>query len=316
MYKVAKGIDVYYDNKKGMPNIIFFSNGNQEYYNTGAMLFEIIRDEAIYLLTDKVENMIKAFPDYKVALTPESITECFKWLYETVEDENLPVATELFRSGFSEILRDMLGHVNSVDAFNCVGDLFMVCYEEFFSQVKTFAVFVDCISAYASGNADDFQKEVAEDYVITEEDYDEYYTQKCNVRHIKGQVRVKTHNITNLLQLLVFEICRLKKEGKVFKQCANCGRYFVPVKRRDSIYCHEQSPQKPEKLCCEIGPQIKRIERRKNDPDEHNYHNSACRLHNAIRRAKSNGDEDTGYYKEQLEKEVGKYRTLKERGRD
>ena len=316
MYKVAKGIDVYYENKKEMPNIIFFSNNNQEYYNTGAMLFEAIRDEAIYLLTDKVENMIKAFPDYEVALTPESITACFKWLYETVEDENLPVVTELFRSGFSDILRDMLGHVNSVDALNCVGDFFMVCYEDFFSQIQTFAVFVDCISAYASGNADDFQKEVAEAFVITEENYDEYYAQKCNVRHIKGQVCVKTHNITNLLQLLVFEICRLKKEGKILKQCANCGRYFIPVKRRDSIYCHEQSPQKPEKLCCEIGPQIKRIERRKNNPNEHNYHNSTCRLHNAIRRAKKNEDVDTRYYKEQLEKEVGKYRVLKENGRD
>ena len=59
MYKVAKGIDVYYENKKEVPNIIFFSNDNQKYYNTGAMLFEAIHDEAIYLLTDKVENMIK-----------------------------------------------------------------------------------------------------------------------------------------------------------------------------------------------------------------------------------------------------------------
>lgn len=316
MYKVAKGIDVYYENKKGMSNIIFFSNGNHEYYNTGAMLFEAIRDEAIYLLTDKVENMIKAFPDYKVALTSESITACFKWLYETVEDENLPVVTELFRSGFSEILRDILRHENSVDTFDCVGDFFMVCYEEFFSQVQAFAVFVDCISANASGNADDFQKEIAEAFVIAEEDYDEYYTQKCNVRHIKGQVCVNTHNITNLLQLLVFEICRLKKEGKIIKQCANCGRYFIPVKRRDSIYCHEQSPQKSEKLCCEIGPQIKRIERRKKDPDEHNYHNSTCKLHNAIRRAKSKGDVDIKYYKEQLEKEVSKYKDLKENGGD
>ena len=34
------------------------------------MLFEFISDGAIYLMTDKVENMIKAFPDYKVANYP------------------------------------------------------------------------------------------------------------------------------------------------------------------------------------------------------------------------------------------------------
>ena len=312
MYKIAAGIDVYYENKKEISNIIFFSNGNYEYYNAGEMLFEFISDGAIYLMTDKVENMIKAFPDYKVALTHESITEYFKWLYETVEDENMPVVTELFRSGFSEIIRDVLGQINSVDAFNCVGEFFMVCYKEYFAQVQSFAVFTDSISAYASGNADDWQKEVAEAFNVVAESYDDYYTQKCNVRHIKGQVCVKMHNITNLLQLLIFEICRLKKEGKIFKQCVNCGRYFIPAKRKDSIYCHEQSPQNSEKMCSEIGPQVKRIKKRKSDLNELNYHNNTYKLYNAVRRAKEKGDAESmvKHFKNQIEKEVGKYRDL------
>ena len=64
---------------------------------------ELIRDDAIYMVTTKVENMIKAFPDYNTVVSEESVTNGFKWLYGTIEDEELPVATELFRGCFNEL---------------------------------------------------------------------------------------------------------------------------------------------------------------------------------------------------------------------
>ena len=99
------------------------------------------------------------------------------------------------------------------------------------------------------------------------EQWYECYTRKCSVRHIKGNVSVQTHRIRNYLQLLVFEMCRMKKEKKVIKQCLCCGRYFIPSKRMDSMFCQLPSINNPKKTCAEIGPQIKRQERRKLDPE-------------------------------------------------
>ncbi len=55
-------------------------------------------------LTTKVENMIKVFPNYNAEASVDNVTDGFKWLYGTIEDEELPLATELFRGCFNEVI--------------------------------------------------------------------------------------------------------------------------------------------------------------------------------------------------------------------
>ena len=43
------------------------------------MLFEVIGDEATYMITEKAGNMIKAYPGYQDSLTAESITVVMRW---------------------------------------------------------------------------------------------------------------------------------------------------------------------------------------------------------------------------------------------
>ena len=62
MFEIGHGIEVYYENKKEVRNTVFFPDGTYSYYGTGGMLFEVIGDEATYMITEKVGNMIKAYP--------------------------------------------------------------------------------------------------------------------------------------------------------------------------------------------------------------------------------------------------------------
>ncbi len=55
---------MFYSNKMEVRNTVFFQDGTYAYYDTGGMLFEQISDEAIYLTTEKVINMIRAYPRY------------------------------------------------------------------------------------------------------------------------------------------------------------------------------------------------------------------------------------------------------------
>ena len=43
------------------------------------------------------------------------------------------------------------------------------------------------------------------------------------------------------------------KLGLVVKRCANCGKYFVPLRRSDTIYCDRSSPYNPSRTCKEDG---------------------------------------------------------------
>lgn len=309
MNEVAHGINVYYNNQKDISNLVFFPDSKSTYYDDGAMLFEVIGDDSIYMLTEKVENMIKAFPDKQLSVTPDSITDGFKWLYGTIEDEELPVATELFRSNFNDVLQQEIVQMYSPNDFNTVEDFYLACYALYMEYIKTFCVFVQAIAADASGVSDEFQHIVAEVFISSANDLYNYYAKKCSVRREDVYASIETVQITNFLQLLIFEYCRMKKSRKVIKECANCGRLFIPTGRVDAIYCPLLAPGYPDKTCKEVGAQLKRAEKRRSDSKEHKHHNTTCRLYNVIRRSREKGDSDDviSHYQRQIDNEMKRY---------
>lgn len=68
----------------------------------------------------------------------------------------------------------------------------------------------------------------------------------------------------------LFEILKCKCQ---IKKCANCGKYFIPFNRSDSIYCDRQSPQDKLKNCKEYGAQRTYLENLKNNEAAHLYRN-------------------------------------------
>lgn len=71
--------------------------------------------------------------------------------------------------------------------------------------------------------------------------------------------------IKSSLSLLLFEISHSIQLNQEFTRCSNCGHIFVPEGRSDAIYCLYPSPQNKNKTCREIGAQVARANKEKND---------------------------------------------------
>lgn len=313
MFEIGHGIEVYYGSNKNCPNMVYFADGTSKKYNDGGMLFEIIGDETIYMLTDKVENMIRAFPDKDQSLSNESIVGCFKWLYGTIEDEEKPVATELFRSSFNKSIQEAIAIIESEDEYGSVEEFFMHCYHAYMNDIKMFCMYVDAIAATASGISDENQQRESDEFTALVEQYYEGYTKKLKVRGGIYEVVL----IDTFILLLIFEQCRMIRNGVAIKECVNCGCIFIPTGRKDAIYCHLPSPDCPEKTCKEVGAYMRRKMKRQTDQKEHEHYNYMGREYNAVRRLvnseKTNKTEEMiAYHKKHMDDEMKRYYRQKE----
>ena len=118
------------------------------------------KEETRYLLIEKLKNMIHSFPDYATSLNVESVTNALRWLYGTVECEDLPVATEIFRSCYSEIIKMILEDERAVIECNCVGDFLMKCYQKFSECMGIFWFGVDSLANVNSNIEDPLSEEM------------------------------------------------------------------------------------------------------------------------------------------------------------
>lgn len=303
MYLSEQGIKVH-SCKKSKDVIVVLSSGEERYYSTGQMLLEILSDEALYVLKIKVLNMIKLIPSNDEEISEEGIIRGVDWLYGAIDEDDIAVAMELFRSSFYEALSLTIDRIMAGSSCGSIGELFINAYEEYLEQLESIVVIALSVGATNSGLSDEYQSRIAETFNCDTEELNMEYFKTCSVRYRNGNTYKDTYHITNFTQMFLFEYCRMKKNKVVLKQCENCGRLFIPQKRSDSIYCINASPQKPEKTCGEIGYLIKRQEKRKNDPNEKAYHNKMCKMYNNLRRVKGYGFAEDSIKK--LEEEIRK----------
>ena len=71
-----------------------------------------------------------------------------------------------------------------------------------------------------------------------------------------------TNRIT---QTALASIQELAERGKVVRQCANCGHWFVPENRSDTLYCDRNSPQEPTMDCKTYASQRLWYQKQKQD---------------------------------------------------
>ena len=308
MNRIATGIKVYFNSKSDRINHVVFSDNSQKTYDVGGMLFEVISDDSIYLLNDKVKNMINAFPNKQDSVSIDSIADYFKWLYHSIESEKLPVSANLFKSTFNEAIKQTLVNEEQMAEFHTIEDFFNFAYSLYFEHLSLFSVYVEAIAAEASKISDRFQHELAESFIEMANEYYDEYTRRCNSQQMPGNSLIDTIPITNFLQLLVFEYCRMKANRKAIKICANCGCFFIPKGRFDTLYCFLPAPGHPGKTCHDVGAHIKRQQNRKSDAYLQDYHRKTCNLYNIIRRAKKCNPEAVPYFKKQLEAMQNEYR--------
>lgn len=298
---IGQGIDVYYE-KNDHINIVLFPDGKNIYYHDGSMLLEMVKEETKYLLTEKLRNMICRFPDYTTSLNVESIKNAVRWLYGTVESEDLPIVTEIFRSCYSEIVKVILEDEKTGIGYNCVGDFLMRCYQKFSEYMGIFWFGVDSLANVNSNIKDPLSDEM---FTLIKKDADRVYpvfSKKCSNQRVKKTEKYEIRKITTFtlkmpIQVLEFEYCRMKKTGNFLKKCANCGKYFV-AKNKRRIFCNNPSPQNPDRSCKEIGPQIRRQQKRETDMIEKQYHRNYTSKAMAAKRARDKGESDNYFYDE------------------
>lgn len=92
------------------------------------------------------------------------------------------------------------------------------------------------------------------------------------------------YTIKSSMSLILFEAAHAMDAGTKFVKCKNCGNYFVPVGRSDSVYCGYPSPQDETKECREVGANATRARKMKNDTLTQEYRRLYMRLKMAIKR--------------------------------
>ncbi len=86
-----------------------------------------------------------------------------------------------------------------------------------------------------------------------------------NKDHV-APLRYEYSDISPRLEGIMFAtFFELARRNKVVRKCKNCGRYFIPENRSDTLYCDEPSPEAPEMTCKEYGTRRLWYERQKED---------------------------------------------------
>lgn len=70
--------------------------------------------------------------------------------------------------------------------------------------------------------------------------------------NINSQLFLSTQ-FDSLNEFFNFLLLKLVMNNSTLKICANCGKYFYPENRSDTIYCNNISPQDEKKTCKEYG---------------------------------------------------------------
>lgn len=68
-----------------------------------------------------------------------------------------------------------------------------------------------------------------------------------------------------LRDIAMISFNEIASRGKTIRQCQICGKYFIPAKRADTLYCDNPSPEVPEMTCKEYGNRRLWYERQKED---------------------------------------------------
>ena len=84
--------------------------------------------------------------------------------------------------------------------------------------------------------------------------------------------RVYDVDFSSTLVLPYIAVCSLlevARANRIIKKCSNCGKYFIPENRSDTLYCDNYCPQDQSMTCKEYGTRRLWYLRQKEDPVEH-----------------------------------------------
>ena len=269
------GLIVDFDGEK---NVVMY-RGIKE-YPIGGMIAEYAR-----LHPTDLKEVILEYSRLEEKPSEKTLAEFFPWFVDKLEEKIGITAAVIITFEFMDLVADM-----------CKGE--MSNPDEFFIEIKeedSIGKFIFEGSGYSKlGKSTNKQALLsayywyAQSYVAfkhsflmlaSEDEYEEdqvnafwsMFSENINFQHIDFRIanyEGKFHSLYTIkssMSLLLFEAAHCMDNDVKFTKCANCGEYFVPEGRIDAIYCGYPSPQDPKRLCKDIGAQVTRANKEKND---------------------------------------------------
>lgn len=289
-WNIDFGLHVIFDGKK---YILMMPNCQNE-YPIGGLICEYTR-----LAPTEVKKLILACENLKSPATADIFIKTFMQLHEKLNDTFLPVIGTLITVEFMNTADDWFNAVRTdrieefktiINADNndkvkefildntgysefggeTVLQLLLTCYYNFaIAYATTKAMFMQVV---------DEEEEILNDSpnqsidIITE-----MYGKYMDMQHIDYRIILTNNGFESLYtmktsySLLLFEMAQsINTEANIVK-CKNCSHYFVPEGRSDSIYCSYPLQDNKEKTCKDVGAQITRANKEKNDTATKEY---------------------------------------------
>lgn len=292
------GLNVEFDGKK---NIVMEGSIIKE-YPIGGMACEYAR-----LHPTQIKPLIMENPYFNDIDLKENGCHALMSLYEACLEKFGVVAAVMILTDFSNFMADL----NRADAEELKGLLDPLNEDRDTNQVKLFiledtgfeefgisTIGQTMLTAYAA---------YADSYVVFKhsfnmlasgEEYEEdqvmafwgLYASNTDFQHIDFHIIFfddafhSIYTVKSSLSLILFEAAHAMDAQTKFVKCKNCGNYFVPMGRSDSVYCGYPAPQDETKECRDVGANATRAKKMKNDVLTQEYRRLYMRLKMAVKR--------------------------------
>ena len=292
------GLSVDFDGKK---NIVMEGDTIKE-YPIGGMICEyarlhpmeikpLIMDNLYYLETDLKENGAHALMDFYEACRKKFDAVTAVMIFTDFSN----FMTDFNRANEEE-LKILIDTINEDRNENKVKKFILedTGYEEFGistigqALLSAYAAYADCYVAFKhSFNMLVSGEEYEYDQVMA---FWNLYDSNIDFQHIDFHIIFfdgsfhSIYTIKSSMSLILFEAAHAFDIQTKFVKCKNCGHYFVPVGRADSVYCGYPSPQNAAKECRDIGANATRAKKMKNDVLTQEYRRLYMRLKMGIKR--------------------------------
>ena len=292
------GLNVEFNGKK---NIVMEGSIIKE-YPIGGMACEYAR-----LHPTQIKPLIMENPYFNDIDLKENGCHALMSLYEACLEKFGVVAAVMILTDFSNFMADL----NRADAEELKGLLDPLNEDRDTNQVKLFiledtgveefgisTIGQTMLTAYAA-YADSYVvfkhsfnmlasgEEYEEDQVMA---FWELYASDTDFQHIDFHIMFfddafhSIYTMKSSLSLILFEAAHAMDARTKFVKCKNCGNYFVPMGRSDSVYCGYPAPQDETKECRDVGANATRAKKMKNDVLTQEYRRLYMRLKMAVKR--------------------------------
>lgn len=296
------GLQVAFDGKK---NIVMADEIAKE-YPIGGMVCEYAR-----LHPTEIRPLILENPYFQDANLKENGGHALMSLYKACMEKFDTVTAMMILTDISNFMADfncadegelkcLLDSLNEDKGIDSIKPFILdkTGYEEF--GITTIGQAL--LSAYASFAMSYVSFKHSFNMLVSGEEYEEdrvmafwsLYASDIDFQHIDFHIMYfdgvfhSIYTIKSSMSLILFEAAHAMDAETKFVKCKNCGNYFVPVGRSDSVYCGYPSPQDKTKECREVGANATRAKKMKNDVLTQEYRRLYMRLKMAVKRHPEN----------------------------